>query len=408
MQLNKLWKVTGHEFKITAATKAFVILTILGPFLIIGVTVVPSLFAQEIDRESYQLAVLGADETFLDKIKPGLEQARIHLTVSQGAREELDSMLQEGELYGYLIFPDNIFVSGNLELVTKEFADFQIVGLLSGIISQVVVDYRLEESGFDSQRIRQLTSPVNIEAKQITKTGEKVQQDTFSFIMVGFVFTLMLYMTILLYGQSIGRSVVQEKVSKTVEIMLSSVNERQLLFGKILGQAAASLLQYGVWIGMALLGMEVLGPILEIDRLPQLSFPVLIFFAVFFLLGFFLYASIYAALGAAAEDEQNLNQLAWPVIILLVLPMVSASPIIMNPASTYSTFLSILPLSSPIVMFLRIMVSEPKPWQIVLSIGLLSLTVLIVMFLSAKIFRIGILMTGKRFNLADVVKWLKL
>jgi len=225
--------------------------------------------------------------------------------------------------------------------------------------------------------------------------------------MVGITFTMMLYMTILLYGQSIGRSVLQEKTSKTVEIMLSSVGEMDLLFGKILGQAAASLLQYGVWIGMALLGAHLIGPALGLQRMPQLSVSTLLYLVLFFLLGFFLFASLFAAFGAAARDEQNLGQLSWPVIVILVFPMVSAGPIVTNPGSSFSVLLSLFPLTAPIVMFVRILVSDPLRWQIMLSVCIQLAAVAVTILLSAKIFRVGILMTGKRFTLFEVFRLLR-
>jgi ABC-2 type transport system permease protein len=319
----------------------------------------------------------------------------------------LDRKVREEDLYGYLIVPDDILSGGRLELVTVEFPDYRIVEAMRGVISQVVMDERIRKAGLDSAQIRELTTPVDIQAKQITRGGAKAQTDTFSFIMIGITFTLMLYMTILLYGQSIGRSVVQEKTSKTVEIMLSSVSERDLLFGKILGQAAASLLQYTVWIGMALVGARLIGPGLGLDRIPQLSVSTLLYLVLFFLLGFFLFASLFAAFGAAAQDEQNLGQLSWPIIVVLVFPMISAGPIITAPSSSFSVFLSLFPLTAPIVMFVRILVSDPKLWQILLSIGIQICTVLGMILLSAKIFRVGILMTGKRFTAAEVFRLLK-
>jgi ABC-2 type transport system permease protein len=200
--------------------------------------------------------------------------------------------------------------------------------------------------------------------------------------------------------------VVQEKTSKTVEIMLSSVSERDLLFGKILGPTAASLLQYCVWVGRAVIGTELIGPRVGIARLPQLSPVILLFLVVFFLVGFLLYAALYAALGAAAEDEQNLGQLSWPLIVFLVFPMVSAGPIITNPNSSFCLFLSLFPLTAPVVMFVRVMVSEPPGWQVLLSLGILGASVAAAMLFSARVFRVGILMTGKRFRLSEIVRWI--
>ena len=405
--MEKLWKVLGHEFRMTAATKAFIILTILGPFLVIGMTVVPALVSQRTERRGIEIAVAGMPAEIFNTVAEPLGQLGINLEPSDQLTEDMEKRVREEDLYGYLIFPDDFLSGGTLELVTAEFPDYRIVETMKGVIGQVVMDERIRQAGLDSARIRALMIPVDIEAKQITRSGAKAQTDTFSFIMIGITFTLMLYMTILLYGQSIGRSVVQEKTSKTVEIMLSSVSERDLLFGKILGQAAASLLQYAVWIGMALIGARLIGPALGLDRLPQLSVSTLLYLVLFFLLGFFLFASLFAALGAAAQDEQNLGQLSWPAIVVLVFPMVSAGPIITAPSSSFAVFLSLFPLTAPIVMFVRILVSDPKAWQILLSVGLQVVTVVAMILLSAKIFRIGILMTGKRFTLAEVFRLLR-
>jgi ABC-2 type transport system permease protein len=405
--MSKLWKVVGHEFRMTAATKAFIILTILGPFLLIGMTVVPSLVSQRSERKGIELAAVGMPMEVFDQVSAPLGQLGIQLKRSDQAPEELEQQLREEELYGYLVIPPDLFSGGSLELVTKEFPDYRIVEVLKGVIGQAVMDIRIREAGLDSARIRVLTTPLEIEAKQITRSGTKAQTDVFSFIMIGITFTLMLYMTILLYGQSIGRSVVQEKTSKTVEIMLSSVSERDLLFGKIFGQAAASLLQYIVWIGMALIGAYFIGPSLGLDRLPQLSLSTLLALVLFFLLGFFLFASLFAAFGAAAQDEQNLGQLSWPVIVVLVFPMVSAGPIITNPSSSFSVFLSMFPFTAPIVMFVRILVSDPQGWQIILSVAIQLVSVVVMVLLAAKIFRVGILMTGKRFTIAEVFRLLK-
>jgi len=406
--MSKLWKVTGHEFRRTAGTKAFIVLTILGPFLIIAMTVVPAVVSQRQERGDLAVAVSGADAAVIARVAPQLEQAGILLEAAGSvSTRALDARLLDGELYGYLVFPPDIQAAGTLELVTREFPDYRVVELLRKAIGDEVTDARMRSAGIDPARIRQLTRPLELRTRQLTKRGEKVQQDQFSFIIVGIAFTLMLYMTILLYGQAIGRSVVQEKTSKTVEIMLSSVSERDLLFGKILGQTAASLLQYAVWVGMALIGMELIGPLLGIARLPQMAPVILLFLVVFFLMGFLLYAALYAGLGAAAEDEQNLGQLSWPVIVFLVFPMVSAGPIITNPSSSFSVFLSLFPLTAPVVMFVRVMVSEPPGWQILLSLGILAASVAVMMLLSARVFRVGILMTGKRFRLSEILRWVR-
>jgi ABC-2 type transport system permease protein len=405
--MSKLRRIIEHEFRMVASTKAFIILTILGPFLILGVTVIPTVVTQRAAPKKVQIALLGASQGLYGRVAPRLGQLGIGLEQTQESRAQLDQKLAEGQISGYLVIPPDIGSGGSLELVTREVPDERVVSLLRSTISEVVVDERLRQAGLDAAQVTRLTAPLGITTTQITRTGQRVQQNFVSYILVGIAFTMMLYMTILLYGQSIGRAVVQEKISKTVEILLSSVRAGDLLFGKILGQVAASLLQYAVWIGMALIGVHLLGPSLGLTQLPQLSLSVLLYLLLFFLLGFFLYAAIYAALGAAAEDEQNLGQLSWPFIMLLVLPMVSVGIIVTAPDSTYSVFLSFFPPTAAIITFVRILLSGPPAWHIALSVGIQLASIVVVLLLATKIFRVGILMSGRRFNLADMLRWLR-
>jgi ABC-2 type transport system permease protein len=405
--MTKLWKVTAHEFRRTAVTRAFLILTILGPFLITAMGVVPTLVSTSASQRVSEIAVLGMPEPLYREVAPLLEGLKIRLIQWQEGEAQADARVLAGKLYGYLVFPEDPLSALSLTLITREVADYRILEALKSVIGQAQVTRRLNAAGLESSSIRGLIAMPEIVNQQVTKSGRKVQSDLLSSILIGVTFTFMLYMTILLYGQSIGRSVVQEKTSRTVEIMLSSLEARDLLFGKILGQAAASLLQYGVWIGMALLFLRLLSPVLQMQRLPQLGGALPFYLVLFFLLGFFLYSAVYAALGAAAEDEQNLGTLSWPVLIFLMVPMVGVGGIVMNPASPLVVAMSLFPLTAPIVMFVRLMLSEPAAWQVVLSVVLLLLSILGVMALSAKIFSVGILMTGRRFRWGDILRWLR-
>ncbi len=408
--MNKLWKVTTHEFKSNTKTKSFVIITILGPFILFAIALLPSLLVTQGGIKDVSIAFIGGDEDFIQQVTTPLSQARVEVVVAGQSRAELDELVLDGELYGYVVLPDDLLTAATIEFVAKDITDFKVHETLQAIVGQLIVTRRIEEEGFESDRIRRLATPPRIEAAKISRKGETVEkerQDFMSVMMTGITFTILLYMTILIYGQVIGRSVLNEKLSKTVEIMLSSVNPLELLFGKILGHAGASLLQYTVWIGMGFFFIRTIGPAVGLTSLPAIPGALLAYLVVFFLLGFFLYASIYAALGAAAEDETNMSQLAWPVIMFLVIPMVTVSSIITNPNSSFAIFLSLFPMSAPIVTFLRIVVSTPKAWQIVAAIAILVATVSLTVMLSAKVFRIGILMTGKRFTLKDIGQWIR-
>ena len=404
---SKLVKIIRMEFRLTAANKTFIVLTILGPFLIAAVTVLPTLLAASgstMGSPETRIALVGADPKFVEAISPALERSRMRAIPAEGSVESLDAEVLAGTFDGYIILPADLAETSRLELVSKNAADFRVMGVLQAVIGQSIVAQRLVAAGIPAAEIATLTRPPAFETRQLTKTGEKKSSDFLTVLMTGLVLAMLLYMTVLLYGQTIGRSVLTEKISKTVEIMLSSVRPMDLLFGKILGKAAASLLQYGIWVVISVAVLRLIGPRLGTSVTLGIGLSTLGYLVLYFLLAFFLYCSLYAALGAASEDEQHLGQLAWPLMIFLVIPVVMISPIISSPQAPFIVGLSIVPLTAPIVMFLRIVTGAARTWEILLSVGLLLATIAGVIALSAKIFRVGLLMTGKRFKLAEVLR----
>lgn len=213
-------------------------------------------------------------------------------------------------------------------------------------------------------------------------------------------------MSILLYGQMIGRSIVVEKTSKTVEILLSSARADEIMAGKIIGIGSAGLLQYAIWVTAAII-MRVALASTTIAIPASINTSTFLFLALFFLLAFLLYASLYAALGAAAENEQNLGQLAWPLIIFLVIPMIMISTLVMNSDSLFSVLLSYFPLTSPMVMFIRVLVNMPSVWELLLCFAILIVSIIFAIYFSSRVFRVGILLTGKKHSLKEIMKWMK-
>lgn len=407
---SKLWKIIRMEFRLTAANKAFIVLTILGPFLIAAVTVLPSVLSMKGGlggSAPLSIAVVNAEPQYLEGLRPPLAQNGIRVFEAQGTVETLDAAVLAGSFDGYIVLPADLASSEPIQYVSKSVSDFRLTGILQGIIGQSVVALRLLRAGLPAEKIAAITRPPLIEIRQISKSGEKQNRDFLTVLMTGLMLAMVLYMTTLLYGQAIGRSVLTEKTSKTVEIMLSSVRPLDLMFGKILGKAAASLLQYGLWVSVTAVFIKFFGPSPGVSIDFGGSLATLGFLVLYFVLAFFLYCSLYAALGASSQDEQHLGQLAWPLILFLVLPIVMISPIIMSPHAPLIVAMSLFPLTGPVVMFLRIVVGGVPTWQILASIALILATTGGVIALSAKIFRVGLLMTGKRFKLGEVLRWVR-
>jgi ABC-2 type transport system permease protein len=407
---SRLAQIIRMEFRLTAANKAFVILTILGPFLLAAVTVLPTFLATRGGvggGADLTVAVVNAEPRFLESIRGPLAQNRIRVFEAQGSPESLDAQVLAGAFDGYIAFPEDPAAAARLQYVSKNVSDFRVMGVLQGVIGQSVVALRLVQAGLPPESVPALVRPPEIATRQLAASGQKESRDFLSVLMTGLTLGMLLYMTVLLYGQTIGRSVLTEKTSKTVEIMLSSVRPMELLFGKILGKAAASILQYGIWVSVTALFLSVAGPKLGIGISLGGNLATLAFLVLYFLLAFFLYCSLFAALGAASQDEQHLGQLSWPLIIFLVVPIVMISPIIGSPDSPLIVALSLFPLTSSVVMFIRIVAGAAETWEILASIGILLVAIAGAVALSAKVFRVGLLMTGKRFKLGEILRWLR-
>jgi ABC-2 type transport system permease protein len=206
------------------------------------------------------------------------------------------------------------------------------------------------------------------------------------------------------------RGVLEEKQSRIIEVLLSSVRPFDLMLGKLIGIGMVGLTQYLVWafFGFLISGIAAL-PAMEAswNRIPRIPVAQLVFFVIFFVLGYFLYATLYAMVGAIVSNEEDGQQVQLPVTMTFVVPMLMSSMVMRNPSGTLSTILSMVPIFTPVIMFLRIGLEMPPWWQIALSIFLLIVTILGLVWVAAKIYRVGVLMYGKRPTLPELARWLR-
>jgi ABC-2 type transport system permease protein len=423
----KIKTIFNHEFKVFALNKTFIILTLIGPFLILGVTILPSILTMNIS-ETISISIFCSDKNIeenlgkalqnmmqiydIEQIKDLLVNKEIVAKNTSIKNEEdiiklLDIAVSKKVITGYLYISPDFFISKKATFVVNKIADYKNLGIIEMTLKQFLVSYNLISQGLNPEIVSSAFVQPELEVKQLTKAG-KENQDFFALLMTCLGFGMILYMTTLLYGQSIGRSVLTEKTSKTVEVLLSSARPIEFLYGKILGQAFAALLQYTVWAIMGMLFFKYLGPILHLNLPFTIKTEYFIYLIIYFILGFFLYSAGFAIIGSASDDEQNLGQLSWPLIIFLIIPIVMISPIVMNSDSTFVKFMSFFPMTSPIVMFIRIVVSTPSFVEITISILLLFITIALFMIVASKVFPIGLLMSGKKFTFKDIRSWLKL
>jgi ABC-2 type transport system permease protein len=368
---------------------------------------------KKLDHKDHRLKD-GFRRYVLEKIEPsaGLEELR----------HKLRERVLKKELSAYIYIPEDVLEIGvresavrdsepeekKVEYVSEHTTDFEKLRALSRVLNNVVIEKRLKREGLDPQKVAQYIKRVELQPIKITKKGE--EKDTGGTFMISYILALIIYMAILIYGQVIMRGVIEEKSSRVVEVVLSSLKPFQLMMGKILGIGAVGLTQFSIWtlfgIGASVYGTSFI-PAGVNFAMPGIPAHVFVYFVVFFILGYFLFGTLYAAIGSLVNSEKEAQQLVMPVTMFLVIPIMLMIFIIRAPNSSIAVFLSFIPFFAPILMFLRITVLLPPFGQIGASIVILILTILLMIWLTAKIYRVGILMYGKRPKLAEIVRWIR-
>ena len=416
--MRKIWAVIRREFVERIRTRWFWIMALLGPLFFAAVFVLPTVLAG--GGGIRQIVVVDATTGSVGaRITQLLNDRRVFRAVRVSAGGEVvDSLTAEVEqkrLGGFLILTDAAVDSGKAEYRGSNVSGFATVGALQRTIGEVVSAVRLEREGVDPRIVAQARIAVRLDTKKIAggkTTGETAAQ---SFSLAYFM-GIILYTAILLYGINVMSSVLEEKTTRIVEVLVSSLRPFQLMLGKVLGVGAVSILQFLIWgVSARILlahrpGFLSAGDLGEPDpvfQVPHVSGATAAVFITYFLGGFFLYSAMFAAVGAMSSSEQEARQAQQPVSWLLVLSFVSMFGMLNDPASAFSVTLSLVPFSAPIAMPVRWAAGNLPSYEIALSLGILALSIVAVTWIAARIYRVGILMTGKRPSLRELVRWIK-
>ncbi len=422
--MRKIISVIKREYIQIVRTKGFIIGTILGPVLMAAFIVVPVLIQfVSVDKQE-TIGIVDLSRSVFEELDKKLDQklkdgSRRYLLQEFLPQDNVDELLQglnekvlAKELTAYIYIPANIAEGGMAEYVAENVSDFDKQGNIGQALSSIIIEKRLRGEGLDPEKIGQYLRPVRLDTKKVTKRG--VERDMGGTFMISFVLVLILYATVIFYGQIILRGVIEEKSSRVVEIVLSSLRPFQLMAGKILGIAAVGFTQYAIWALFGLAATRYSGNIVSrffpaAGNFPIPTIPAYIFvyFIIFFILGYFLYGTMYAGIGSMVNNEKEAQQLVMPVTMFLVVPIMLMTFVIRSPDSSLSVILSLIPVFAPILMLLRISVLLPPFSQIAASIVFLILTTVLMIWLSAKIYRVGILMYGKRPGFSEILKWLR-
>lgn len=443
--MNKINIIILREYLTRVKKKSFIVMTILGPILIASIWVLPVVL-MSVSTEERTIQVL--DETGLFAHRFTDTKTTNFVNISMDLETAKDNLHNSGD-YGLLWIPaTELNVPNTAIFYSPGQASLEVTSHIRNVMKNEVESLKLEASGVDPEILRSIKSNVIINTIKIDKSGSEEKSFTEVSMILGPVAGILIYMFIFIFGAQVMRGVMEEKTNRIVEVIISSVKPFELMMGKIVGVALVGLTQFMLWVILTLGIVGILtatvidtaeltkseqlytgqGKILDADKLAEYSeqmqaqdsFNVQIFEAIqsinygvmigaflfFFLGGYLLYAALFAAIGSAVDNETDSQQFMFPVTVPLILALVMFGMIINNPHGTVAFWFSIIPLTSPIVMMVRIPFGVPY-WEVALSAGLLILGFLATTWLAAKIYRTGILMYGKKVNYAVLWKWLK-
>jgi len=324
-------------------------------------------------------------------------------------RQELNVLIAEKKLEAYLLIPEDInSESARFELFSRKAGDFITNQVLENALNEAVRSQRLADANISEEKLKELSRPVKFAATAVTEEGD--EKENAGSPWAGFVVAYLLFIILMIYGQAIMGAIVAEKETRISEILFSSARPFELLMGKLVGVGLAGLTQLAIWIatvvGFVTFGIaNAVAAGVEIP-VPEISVLTIIYFFIFFFLGYFIYATIYALIGSMVTNMQEGGQLLFPVIMIMLVNLYLCYPIVRDPNSTLSFWVSIAPFFATMAMPVRILSEIPPFWHIALAIVLNGLTIVGLTWVASRVYRIGMLMYGKKATIPEVWKWI--
>jgi ABC-2 type transport system permease protein len=411
--VSRLLPIVRREYLERVRSKLFVVSTLIGPLLVVGLTLAPGLLMQKERGKPLRVAILdetgalrGAAEESLVRRRASGEQRFEIVPAGDGAaaavRQRLSADVIAGRLDGFVTLPADVAETSRAEYHGRNVSNVMDISMVDQAIEEALVGHRLAAAGLARDRVAALTRKLDLKTIRLTSSGAR--EDRGGTVVLAMLLLMMLYSTVAMWGAAIMNAVVEEKTNRVVEVIVSSVPPSSLFWGKLLGVGAAGLTQFLFWaLCMGLVGLYGAG--VSGSLLPEVSLLLLGSFVTYFLLGYFLYGAMYAAVGAAVNNQQEAQSLAFPVMMPLVLGVIFSFTVMGSPDSRLSVVLSLIPLLTPLLMFLRISVLTPPAWQIALSVALMLGSIALLTWLAGRVYRVGILMYGKRPTFPEIVRW---
>jgi len=419
--MSEILLIIKREFLERVRTKSFLVGTVLVPLFFAAIYAVPLLVGSE--RAERTLVVVDeappgvGDQMIANLSAPRPDANTYHVERETGTfesvRERLTERVLEKEIDGFVVLPPDILETNRVVYRARNVANIDVLQDIDRAASGAVQAERLRQAGLDGAEVASLVRGVSLNSARITERGEE-GGSLLSTLVTAYVVTMLIYLLVFFYGVAVMRSVLEEKTNRISEVIVSSVKSTHLMIGKIVGVSSVALLQVGIWGVLIAIAASQMGLLADQFGIPpealqalQIDPVVALALVAFFLTGFFLYSAMFAALGAAISTEQEAQSLQMVIIVPLIVPLMTIMPITAEPLGRLATLLGLIPLTSPVVMPMRMSIAS-LPWmEVAGSLAVLIASLALVVWVAAKIYRVGILNTGKKASLRDLGRWIR-
>ncbi len=444
--MNKSILILKREYLTRVKKKSFIIMTLLVPVMMAALSILPAYLATMDDKEERTIAVYDPTSLVLDRMESN-KFTKYHYIPKQ-EYDALSRNFKSGKYYAVLYIPENILTTNRAEIISDKQVTFDIKNQITNRIENIIEGEKkkqiIAEIGVPDleKKLAATKTNITVDTIKLGEEGKAVRSSTEMAMIIGYIAGFIIYMFVFIYGMMVMRGIMEEKQNRIVEVIISSVKPFQLLFGKIVGIGLVGLTQIAIWIILAFgiaAGVSTFagakapqaaaqaqsimaGPQMEqlaasspeahnkvvevIGMIGNLNIVFIVFALMFyFICGFILYASLLGAIGSAVDSDEDAQQMIFPVTMPLIFSIIILFAVAKNPEGPLAFWTSIIPLTSPVTMMVRIPFGIPV-WQIILSMVLLLATIFGTIWMAGKIYRTGILMYGKKVNLKEIVKWL--
>lgn len=443
--MNKTFLILQQEYLKRVKKKSFIILTLLVPFLGVGIMVLVGVLSVKNDNEKRSIALFDESGLFTNEFKS--DKYTTYTFVPESEYQKLKTNIKKSKYYALIYIPRDIYTSNSAEMISGKQVPIELTEKVERNLSRYLENEKkkkvIEQTGIPDleEKLASTKTTINLKTLKVTDTGEAKKSSSVAAFIASYLMGFVIYFFVFMYGAMVMRSVMEEKKNRIIEVIISSVKPVQFMAGKIIGTALVGLTQVAIWVvvgGVAMLfakglitndsALELgksmsqsqggMNPVMAqgmnnskiaemMEMVANLNLPLIIFsFIFYFLFGYLLYSSMLGAIGAAVDNDEDSQQMVFPVTFPLIMSIMLLFPIARNPEGSVAFWASMIPFSSPVAMLARVPYGIPV-WELLLSMFLLLLTTAGAIAAAAKIYRVGLLMYGKKITIRELFKWLR-